>query len=61
MKLSISSPVIVLVGPLPTVRAVVAVIDVGPGAAPIAIGGKRAHRERLASAARTARRARVAP
>lgn len=62
MKLSICSPIIVLVGPRPTVRAVLAVTEIGPAnALPIAIGGKRAHRARLANASRAAKRARVAP
>jgi len=54
MKLSICSPIVVLVGPFRPVRAIIsAVVDVGPKPAirvDIALGGKRAHRARVARA-----------
>jgi hypothetical protein len=52
MKLSISSPIVVLVGPFRRARGIVsAVVDVGPKPGRnfgIALGGKRAHRARVA-------------
>ena len=52
MKLSICSPIVVLVGPFRPVRAIIsAVVDVGPKPpirVDIALGGKRAHRARIA-------------
>jgi hypothetical protein len=69
MKLSITSPIIVLFGPpwiaekrSPLARSVTAVVGLEPAlSVPIEIGGKRAHRARFAAARSSARRARIAP
>ncbi len=49
MKLSLSSPIVVLIGPLRPIRRTVTVADVGPKDPPkieIELGGKRAYRAR---------------
>jgi hypothetical protein len=56
MKLSICSPIVVVIGPFPVARpavSVVADVDPKPGAKIVlALGGKRAHRVRLSRARR---------
>ena len=62
MKLSITSPIIVLVGPFrPAVPRVAVVVDLrakADASIDIALGGKRAHRARIASARPTSKRVR---
>jgi hypothetical protein len=63
MKLSVSSPIVVLVGPPTTavVRTVLAVTDFGSKVhVPVLIGGKRAHRAWFSDSRFASRRSRIA-